>query len=74
MKKIRSRLDAEEKRAFDYLLKKHKDKNCECFLSDAENIVLCPIGLYKDGCIENQLIAEIREFAETWKDEDFMRG
>jgi len=73
MRKIRNKLNKEEKRAFDYLLNAHDNKKCECSLSDAETVVMCPIALFKDGCTEEQFISEIKAFAEAWKDEDFIR-
>lgn len=54
----------------NYFLKQHKNKICGCVLEGKdEEIYMCPVGLYEDGCSENDLIREIKEFAEIHEDE-----
>lgn len=70
MDKIRKQLNNDEKKVLNYLLKQHKNKTCGCNLDGKdEEIYMCPIGLYEDGCTENDLIREIKDITEIHRDE-----
>lgn len=69
MKNIRKQLNPKENKVLDLFIKQHKNKTCGCKLNNPDDIYMCPIGLYEDGCTENDLIVEIKEYVETYEDE-----
>lgn len=69
MNKIRKLLNKDERNVFDYLLKQHKNKTCGCNLEGKdEEIYMCPIGLYEDGCREEDLIKIVQDIVEEDKE------
>lgn len=70
MDKIKKQLNKKELRAFNWLLSEHKNRRCGCNWDNPDEFSICPIGLYEDGCTENDLIREIQDFTESWS-EDF---
>ena len=71
--KIRNQLNPKELVVLDELLDNHfKHKTCGCSehefnihtCDDGIDINMCPIGLYEDGCTNEDLIMMIRELVE----------
>lgn len=64
--KFKKLLTSNEIRTLSELLDNHFYlKNCGCNVDgDDEEIYLCPIGMYEDGCSEKDLVKMIQDIAE----------
>ena len=62
-KKIEQQLDKQGVAELERLLENHF-RRCSCgcnFEGNDEDIYMCPIGLYEDGCREQDLVLMIRQ-------------
>lgn len=62
---FRKKLSDREQKVFDELVIRHRSNCCGCNLANDEDIYMCPIGLWEDGCLDNDLLIEIRDIVES---------
>lgn len=64
-KKIKKKLNNEECDVLDELLYKHfNSDSCECDYENEEDIHMCPIEMFEDGCSEEDLIKMVKDITE----------
>lgn len=68
--KIKEKLNNEECDVLDDMLNKHfNSDSCGCDYKNEEDIYMCPIEMYEDGCSEEDLVKMIKEIVEQNKEE-----